>query len=159
MKPAGFPTLALLPEGITVDTHAAYVNKDITIINCDLRQRATTFNAHRKIEKSTTESHHDCEMSRAVNGSISSIKGHRYTFARVDEYKRPIRVYIKVHDPENCMCSFMRKFEVRIQQPVGECEADMGHAETLCTQIKPGANLFNSIYFGRKGGTLRNALG
>lgn len=64
-----------------------------------------------------------------------------------------MRVYIKVHDPASCMCSFSRKLEVRIQQP------DVGAVENPNTLIKPGANLFNSIYFLRKDGTMRNCLG
>lgn len=51
------------------------------------------------------------------------------------------------------MCLAKTKLDVHIQQPYCAGEQDEHNL------AHPGANVFNSLYFRRKDGTLRNALG
>ena len=71
--------------------------------------------------------------------------------------------YIKVHNPRTCKCRHRIDNPARtiIQQPGARDDTTSNATITnlQCRQAKPGASIFNSIYFQRRDGMFRNALG
>lgn len=82
-------------------------------------------------------------------------------YGTLSDSKKYSTTYIKVHDPRTCRCQYRipASWEVIIQQPESFPTATEEFEKVGAGMAKRGATIFNSLYFRRRDGVMRNALG